>query len=129
MFQRLMITVACGVCGAANGHRRGCSVAAMRKLQERNVFLGCPKCDGKVGLNKDDYYECRSCHAQLSTSGLVDGEGLEEMILVDHKNDKVITVFVLERKGKGEFPIDQAIDDLRKEIFEKDPEFDFEEEE
>ena len=120
----------CDICGWSDGHGPDCELQKIQELQERNVYIDCPKCNERaVGLNQSDFYECRLCHTQFSTSGLVDCEEPEEATLIDLQNDRAIPVRVIKKEGCGEFPIDKAIEDLRKIISEIDPEFDFEEEE
>jgi len=113
----IMQTLPCPVCGAHDGHYDGCEKAAMEELRERIVNLPCPKCGkGKVGVNETDYYECRSCHTQFSTSGIVDCADPERTQLLDERHDQIIPVLVLQRKGDGKFPLDQALEELRKRL-------------
>jgi len=126
MYLSIRLTVPCGVCGSHDGHESDCELKAIQELHKRNTYINCPKChEGKVGLNKDDFYECRACRTQFTTNpGVVDTENPERVILLDYKNDRPIDVLVFQLKGRGEFPIDEAIVELRQRITEKFPEHD-----
>jgi hypothetical protein len=116
----MSISVPCPVCGSYDGHEPDCEVVAIEELQRKNTHIDCPQCNGLVGINDSDYYECRGCHRQFSSSLLVDG-ALEpkELVLVDLRKDRSFPVLALEAKGAGKFPVDQAIEKLQKRIREK----------
>ena len=117
---RIIQTLPCPVCGFHKGHYDGCEKAAMEELQKRIVNLPCPKCSrGKVGVNETDYYECRACHTQFSTSGIVDCENPDRTLLLDARHDQIIPVLVLQRNGEGKFPLDQALKELRERLVKR----------
>lgn len=78
----------------------------------------CPKCHrGDVALNKADFFECRKCHTQFSTSPACgeDAETLEHTYLLA---DTAIRVVVMTLKGDGKFMDDAVIAMLRRDVTE-----------
>ncbi len=115
--QKLIITLPCPVCDAVEGHKHDCESEKIRTLDLLNTRIDCPICSsGKIGINQDDYYECRDCHTQFSSSPLTDSEQPEKTTLIDSEKDTIMSVFILEAKGVGRFPLDEAIKKLQKKI-------------
>lgn len=116
----MVMTVPCPVCHAHNGHNEGCERAGIERLNKLNTSLECPKCiSGTVGVNELDFYECRVCRVQFSSSPVSDTEKPENSVLLDPKKGETIEVRVMQARGEGKFPIDEAITKLRKRIAEK----------
>lgn len=90
-----------------------------RRLEERHN-IDCPKCrGGKVGVNKGDAFECRSCHAQFTRipGGVVPCTG-ERLMLIDEKpvdlDSAGINVWVMSQQGQGKFPEDEFLPNIRR---------------
>ena len=116
----MSMTIPCPVCDAHDGHKDDCEQSAMEELREHNTNLPCPKCTkGKVGVNEDDFFECRTCHTQFASSGYADQQNPERMLLLDERHNRIIPVLVLERKGKGNLPIDQALEEISQRLAKK----------
>ena len=118
MTSRLILSIPCSACGAPEGHTPECPKPKLEALHSQNHHLDCPKCGAaQVGVNLMDLYECRVCHTQYSSAdGIYDHENPEMTQIFDTKTDKLYTVSVYEKKGDGNFPIDAAIEELRKQI-------------
>ncbi len=121
---RLRQIARCPHCdGTVEEHSEGCPVLRLESLRDRQKHIHCPKCNSKsVDANKSDFYECRACHTQYS---LVSGPKVtaETAVLVIDEDAPITvgvrTVYVLAEKGKGEFPYDEIIADLRKRLEEE----------
>lgn len=110
MGMRLHQVQRCSACeGTLNDHDEGCPRAQVDFWEERQRRIPCPtQCGGTVGVNKQDYYECRNCGIQF-TSGCGAPEGAEKYFLDDPKASDLVMVQVLPNKGSGEFPVDEEL--------------------
>lgn len=94
--------------GTIDEHDRGCPRGFLIGLRTRQKHLECPTCSAReVGVNKDDYYECRSCGTQYTASGHGAPDDAERKVLID--GGVPIPVLVIPHKGQGNFPLDDAI--------------------
>jgi hypothetical protein len=85
-------------------------------LRERK----CPKCyEGRVAVNKTDFYECRRCHVQFSAGLVAGGEDPAKLERTYLLADDAIGVLVMRNKGDGKFRDDEIVAMLRKEIVER----------
>jgi phage anti-repressor protein len=89
-------------------------------LEATRPNISCPKCRQRVEVNTLDYYECRECHTQYSHSGLHEELGWERVVLIDMAKDTVISVLVMDEKGKGEFKIDRDMAKIEAAIKERE---------
>ena len=105
--QRLILSIPCCHCKRENGHVDDCPVVKVKALEARRSSLSsCPKCTvGSLEVNAGDYFECRNCHTQYSTSGCIEGD--ETFTLADWKRNETIRVQILPHKGEGKFPVDE----------------------
>lgn len=112
----------CNVCGGAfSAEGTACCTwndCPTRRLHEigeklaKIIHWPCPKCSSdEVGVNDEDLYECRECHAQFTI-----GMGLpewEETILIDPASDDIHTagktVKVHPEAGKGHFSVEREL--------------------
>ena len=94
--------------GTVDGHEPGCPQGHLAALLERRNNIECPCCFRRaVELNQSDFYECRECNTQFSTTEAGMKPGLKkELLLV---SGKPVSVLVMEEKGDGKFPNDEAI--------------------
>lgn len=118
---RIKLASRCPVCKTTGEHKEGCPMGELKRLQGLNLHIVCPRpqCEeGLVGINREGFYECRSCHTQWTAAALHDTlEGHERDLIDDsHAAALPISVFVLPVKGKGRFPLDAAIAKLRQEL-------------
>ena len=114
----------CLICDCPiSDHAPECEYAQITIMQERNTYINCPKCTkGQIGINSLDLYECRSCHAQFSSGVPAEAEEIHKfkmLQLIDFKNDRFITVWMLPEKGEGNFPFDASIEMLQEMIVQK----------
>src|SRR3990172_7183386 len=90
----------CVLCGeSVEEHRDDCPQKMLDGLVAMRRHITCGHCHKPaVGLNRNDFFECRECHTQF-TSGILMGEDLEKTVLFDYEQNEVINVFVLKEKG------------------------------
>ena len=107
----------CPICQQSyDSHRSDCLQGRLEKLQGMDRHIKCPKCHARaIGVNKEDFFECRSCHAQYTTgSAFVVTE--ERFLLDDPQATDLIVVATLSQSGQGHFPLDDVIAKVRKQI-------------
>lgn len=77
----------------------------VRRLTDKCRYA-CPFCEKELGVNKRDFFECRSCHAQFvrSDASLKPRCTEEEFLVVDDAEDEAFYMRQLVQKGKGHFP-------------------------
>jgi hypothetical protein len=96
----------CTICGqSCEDHAPNCPELACKAVAALKENIRCPQCRGSIGLNTEDYYECRKCHSLFSTSEIVVGYDvatLKKVILLDWKRDVTINCVLLPIKGKGD---------------------------
>jgi DNA-directed RNA polymerase subunit RPC12/RpoP len=78
------------------------------ELEHRERRINCPKCPGRIAVNRNDLYECVQCQS-LYTCGDSSDESWEHTFLIDERRDTVIPVRVLRAKGGGEFPVEKEL--------------------
>ncbi len=107
----------CSICGCYDGHDESCPMGLLERLEERHPFIQCPACSGSKGLmkNASDWLECRDCHTQFSLSGQPVDESQCSWLVIAGEERRA---FKLTEKGKGDFPYDRRMEDLRKQIKE-----------
>ena len=112
----------CVVCGQSiHDHDRTCAIGILKEAVERieRNFLECSECSlWAVDVNKADFYECRECHAQftasfLSPCGDATDQATHPRRLLRKKNEDIVAVALLPKKGDGRFGCDKLLDDLR----------------
>jgi hypothetical protein len=114
----------CSICNeSVEEHDIKCPYYLLKKLQDAEPVINCPKCKkGCILLNTSDYYECDNfrCKCQFTTGtinvGVADVNKLESFDLIDWQDDKVIKVKLLPDKGKGEMKNWKEIRQLRLRI-------------
>ena len=116
---RIRPAIRCLQCGSTDGHYSDCLQLQLDNLVKQQKHIECPKCGAHdVDVNLDDYYECRQCHMQCTTSDR--DESFERVqLIIDYDAplwEGMRPAQVLPTKGKGEFRIDQSIVHLQKEI-------------
>jgi len=133
LVQQQAMEMRCDICGAAmvledEGVMHHChwdcpeKVAArlfrhVRKLREQ-VNIRCVKClTGKLGVNRCDFFECRSCKAQYCRRW-INGETIDNLIELidrskDNVNDACISAYLLSKPGKGDFPENDFSEQLK----------------
>ena len=119
--QRQITALKCEICGSyeSEGHKEECPVARLDELVNLQVHIPCPKCrDGRISVNKSDFYECRGCHTQFTCGYGTDSDSPEQVCLDDPRRDDLVICNVLLRPGKGEFKYDETIESLRRQIEE-----------
>ena len=118
MQQMQLQGIKCLLCRGQGDHAVGCKIRQIEKLQDRNFYLDCPMCtkERQIGLNKMDFFECRSCHAQFSTSPFWGGKNSKLITLMGVNCDQIFTARSLKERGDGFFPIDIEIERLKKDI-------------
>lgn len=118
----------CSICKRdMNEHQQGCPLAIAKLLQKQNIHAYCPACtnDNGIGVNHEDWYECRVCHTQF-VSGHAIPEDVSKLEWSDlfikawvpsanpkigfALHEEVVSTVRLTEKGKCIFPIDQALD-------------------
>lgn len=112
----------CGICSEPIPHEEHsqCPRAQIERLvQAQDVErLPCPKCQGLVQINLNDYYECRRCHRQYSRAGINPGvantSALERVFLL--RENEAIQAVILPEKGSGQFRVDREIQAIRELI-------------
>jgi len=116
----MTLRLECVCCGQSmDEHTEECPQGRIDKLLDNRQLARCCKCSGRsrfVEVNQEDFWECRNCHTQYSSSGVCDGhdpDKLERVILLTTK-DEVLDVAVLPTKGSGKFKIDMMLEPLIK---------------
>lgn len=105
-------------------HASDCPIGLKEQLLDKRPQISCPKCNGKVEINKSDWYECRKCHTQYSTGMVAPESEEQEVFLIDWNNDNRMNAKVLTEKGQGQFLIDeqlQRLNDLIKQKRQRKP--------
>ena len=111
----------CPKCGQSNGHSSDCVYGKIERLESKARHIACPNCrKNTVGLNADDFWECRECHTQYTSSpATADSDDCVEKLLVIDLNAPIHQgcqrVLELKTKGEGNFPLDHEIEELRKQ--------------
>jgi hypothetical protein len=103
-FRQMLI---CSICEQdMSDHDRSCPQRAIEAIYKTEMHINCPNCHKKNGiaLNKNDFFECRDCHSQFSSSPIGDGK---KIFLMDKDKDDFIQVINLAEKGEGKFLIDE----------------------
>jgi len=109
--------IQCQVCRSYDGHTPDCPQVILESLLDRQVRISCPVCHSNaVDVNAHDFYECRNCHTQFSRGAYSQHSKSEIVWLDDPNKEDLVTFVVLLDKGDGQFPIDQRIETMRKEI-------------
>lgn len=113
------IGIACNYCKRMRGHKPDCPLHRIQVLQKQQKYIPCPKCGAhSVDINVDDLYECRECHTQYTTCHADDS--WERVQLIGDMDvlisEGLIHALVYLTKGTGKFRIDQAIEEVQKEI-------------
>ena len=111
----------CEVCDhPISDHAPSCLCRQIDEIEAQVMRATCPICHkNAVGVNENDYLECRECSAQFSSSEFVAGHDpalLKRAVVIDWNRDKFTNVLVLPEKGDGNFPIDETVKRLRNEI-------------
>lgn len=96
----------CRYCtGTVSDHVEGCPGGNVAAAAQRVQHLRCPVCSAKqVDLNNDDFYECRGCHTQFTTSCIVpdgDEKTAPRHTIIDFEKDTHFDVLQLPTPGKG----------------------------
>ena len=103
------IHIPCPACNSTP-HVPNCPALAIEQIQASTRNMECPKCKAnRVGLNVDDFFECRGCKTQFTSSQAYDSKDPELTFIFDSRNDKAIRVAVMVREGAGDFPRDEAL--------------------
>lgn len=107
----------CTACGeSVEEHTNDCPHKLIQAVLKRQRHINCARCyKPTVDVNADDFYECRECHTQYTTS-LVGGEKLRETFLLDYEQNDIINVRVMNEPGRGEFPMDWQLETLSQEL-------------
>jgi len=110
----------CTICDRPmDDHSSNCITKLISDLADRVKLIACPKCHQKKILpNRADLFECQSCHAQFCSGAATpgyDAEKLKDAILLDYHTNNAIYVKEIPDKGKGDFPLLQALARLNKE--------------
>ena len=121
---QMIIAIACPVCGSKDGHNPGCLQVQLQRLLDQQKHIQCPECDAMdVGVNNDDFYECRQCHTQYTTGkNYADADAKKAYLILDMDApiaQGVATVAILPTKGTGQFRLDQEIEKIQEAIAEK----------
>jgi len=117
---RLFQGIACRACdGFLHEHEEGCPQDKLTKFCQEAALheYRCPKCIGRVAVNKGDFYECRKCRTQFS-SGPACGEDVEtlDIAFLMNDTDDYVKVAVMTSKGQGKFRNDEIIKALRQAV-------------
>lgn len=97
-----------------------CLLQRHRTLSSQQKHIQCANCHAHdVDINVDDYYECRKCHTQYTTAPYDDS--WERVLLVIDMDAPilqggVVTALVHPTKGEGKIDIDQALQEIEKEM-------------
>lgn len=102
----------CVLCGeSVEDHSPTCpqgQLDLMYEQQRQQPKIVCPGCGGQVGVNSEDFYECRGCKTQFTTGSHFDTSKRERATLKVVDGADILTV-ILAVKGKGCFKIDQLV--------------------
>lgn len=119
MSMSLQLIQRCVVCNeSVDNHASQCPVGLMDKVLDKLPQIKCPRCRGKVSVNKGDFFECRKCHTQFTTGVFFHKPGTEQEYLHNLRGDDYILVVEMEEKGTGEFPIDKLLKDMEVRVKE-----------
>ena len=111
--QRIIVRCMCG--GTRDNHEPGCPQERLNNLVTQQRHIRCPKCGHPaVGVNDDDFYECRDCHTQYTIANMF--ENAEREFLDDPRASDIRAVQVHPLKGTGKFRLDKLIDEARAEL-------------
>jgi hypothetical protein len=107
------VVLKCSYCqGTIGEHEESCPQEITDQLRFLQRTMPCPKCKkGTVDRNADDFFECRSCHRQFTTADRDDS--WEKLILFDDFHDEYFHVALMPNKGKGGFPLDRQIKEVK----------------
>ncbi len=91
----------------------------LQKALDGQKHIFCPKCNkNKVDVNTSDYYECRECHTQYTTTDAFADESWERVILIIDMDAPMETgvrhAIVLPDKGEGQIRFDIEIATIKK---------------
>lgn len=109
MSHGVMQIIRCEFCGSPDGeHAPGCLHAQLDHLESLQRHIPCPNCGERaIGMNSDDYYECRKCSTQYSTGAA--GKDAPCHFLDDPRASDLLVAAELSYKGQGNFPLDKQI--------------------
>lgn len=109
--QRLVIK--CKACQEPmDDHAEGCLVKFLEGLKQNHGR--CPDCDGLLGVNSNDMYECRKCHTQFTILAL--DVTKENFVILDLFYPKDMEQAIRHGKGTGIFPVDNQIEMINTSI-------------
>ena len=101
----------CSLCGQPmSEHLERCPFRVSAEFGIERFNINCPDCEyprGKIDRNRDDFFECRKCNTQYS-AGLVGSENQKIIYLIDNCSDEYHTVYKMNEKGSGDFPVDHS---------------------
>lgn len=119
---RQAVVMRCQACNEpCSSHAPECPVGILETLRQKAWHIECPKClkGSSVDVNKQDWFECRLCHTQFTTSGATaDSKSPEEVLLFDLIKNWHKSALVMVKKGTGKFSKDETIKRLEKRIAE-----------
>lgn len=112
---RIIQAIKCPVCGQKEGHAPGCLQAQLDHLLTLQRHMPCPKCgERQVAVNSDDFFECRKCNTQFSTSAAE--KDAPWHFLDDPRSFDLLVAAELSQKGHGNFPLDKKIEEITEQI-------------
>jgi hypothetical protein len=118
---RMFQGIKCAACdGFLHAHEPECPQGKLTAFAQEAAMRErrCPKCHGRVAINRDDFFECRSCRTLFSAGPACgeDADTLEHVFLFDIAMENATRAVVLTTKGKGKFRDDAIIAALRREV-------------
>jgi len=116
MSQRMVLL--CSACGEdIKVHAADCPQGEIERLLERTPRANCVACrKGDLLPNKDDYFECRTCHVQFSRGLICGGEDpatLSTVLLDLSGSVDFVPAKQMKAPGTGDFPVLRLIEELK----------------
>ena len=107
----------CTVCDQSlELHAPSCPVGKLDELLKAREVHDCPKCQGRVEVNLDDFFECGKCHRQFSSGIIAPAKKKGLLILMNRKTHEIVHVRELAELGKGRFKWSEIAKTLQDEI-------------
>lgn len=103
----------------ASNHAAGCPAGTVEILAQQVRHIECPCCNKRaVDLNNEDFYECRECKRQFTTSSAWTSADGEIYFIDDPRQDDMRQAYLLAELGTGRFSQDVALAEARAKLEE-----------